>query len=362
MSKREYSLFFLTIFLCSYLSASNELSNTEIAGNVKRSHRLREYGKVKPCDARNIPRPGGIARANKSLQFYASYLLWAIYQDGQNIALSNIADSGIGNLSKGNTIIPYSPVRSGLKVYAGKSLYYDDWEALIGYTWIGNVNPLSTRSFHIDNIYYCPWLREDHLDLAEIATSYSNQFNRIDSKLYRHLALAQSFCFTPWIGVLGAWEDCYLETDIEVQETITDFHLFFMRNKQYWWCIGPYSGIEISYNFWKPLSLFASTGGSINLSKYSVILNQQRAELSDPDEKTTTQDMGSFTWEVEPMLEATLGLNVDVKIADVLFFFKAAWECQTWFSHNGFIIPPYNTGIYGNYSMQGLTTTIGVVF
>jgi hypothetical protein len=355
------------IFLCTTISVSNllaEMSSIDegtVAGNVRAAYITREFGRVPRKEARNIPPLTAVAANKKTFFCSASYILWVPYQDGINIAVSNTSETPFSKKA-GNTITPIRSVRNGFKVTAGKNLFFDGWIALVSYTWFNNPANFDENSYIPGNTYRSPWIAEDYINLTAISDSFSNQFNRINSKLYRRLRFSPSFTLTPWAGLQGVWEDQYLDANITIEKSLEDTSLLTMRNTQYWWCLGPYAGTEITYSIIKRLTLFANSGIGINLCKHDTYMLQQTADHLSPTVKTLTQNLGIHRWNTEAMFEASFGLAAQHNFGDVAGFLKASWEIQTWMNHNGFLPAYCGTGYYGDYSMQGLTITAGAVF
>ncbi|MCH9621891.1 MAG: hypothetical protein S4CHLAM20_13220 [Chlamydiia bacterium] len=354
------SFFFSAILLFNSIVFAKD--SKELSGNIKTDHAPTEFGKV-PCEeALNIPRAQTISDHHYDYLISAAYTLWVAYQEGLNVAVSNMPSTSIANLTAGNIIRPNNPAQSGFKVSAYMLLQYDDWAVGLDYTWFNNQNGLRSNGFFIDNIYTSPWLNFDTLDISEISSSFSNQFNRLDLRMQRSLALSPYFTMTPHSFIVGAWEDQHFNANMEPQKTINDIDLFFMRNTQYWYCIGPGAGTEIALSIVNHLSFYLSSAMAITFAKHDVRQKQQEAETETPNDKTFLVNRQDDRWDVEEMLEASLGLRIDYEIYNVVALLEASWDSQTWFSHNGFLSAANTIGNTGNYSMQGLTITAGVYF
>ncbi|MCH9617421.1 MAG: hypothetical protein SP4CHLAM5_07100 [Chlamydiia bacterium] len=362
MGEIKNTIFVFTLVTMTYIFGEKPfIDETTLSGNVRAAYITREFGKVPRKEAPNVPSATAVAANKKNFFCSASYTLWTANQGGMNIATSNTSQPPFTN-SAGNTIAPISSVRSGFKITAGKNLFFDGWIALISYTWFNNPANFDSSSYIAGNSYRSPWIIEDYINLTAISDNFSNQFNRINSKLYRRLKFSPSFIFTPWIGLQGAWEDQYLDANITIEKTLLSSSLLTMRNLQYWWCIGPYAGTEITYTTVKNIIFFINSGAGLNLAKHDVFLKQEMAPTSSPNEKTTTQDLPMYSWNTEAMFESSLGVAIHHNFGDVSCFLKASWEIQIWMNHNGFISPYDGTGIYGDYSTQGLTISAGAIF
>lgn len=354
------ALCFAILSLCFSYAYTNE--ETEVSGNLNPNYNPSEYGKASDNEGGDIPPHHPLAAHNYQFMCSAAYTYWAVYQEGLIVAVSNNPAAASSSLDPGNTIIPYNPEKSGFKVSAFMQLDYDKWQVGLDYTWFNNQNKLSTKGFKIVNIYSSPWIEATHIDLPDIASSFSNQFNRLEAVMQRSIEFSERLVMTPRIAVLGAWEDQQFNADFDVQKSLSDIDLLFMRNHQYWYGMGPLAGTKVSYNFHKYLSFNLATDLAIVYSKHSVRLDQKEAEIASPNSRSVIQNMKYNWWNSEPMVDAKMGLCMLYPAKNMTFSLEAAWELQTWFFHNGFLPERNMIGGNGNLSMQGLTLTGQIIF
>ncbi len=331
-------------------------------GNIKGNHFPEEHGKVKDEFARSVPSAYYRAGEDSSFAFSASYTLWVPYMNGINIANSNNPITPSTSLAAGNMIRPITSARSGFQLQAEKYLHYDHWRWCIGYMWFNNQNPLSNHSFKIDNHYSSPWISTPIATLLEASSSFSNQFNSILGTIDRSLAVTQTFIFTPFAGIIGGWETSSLNANLQLLDTFDDLQLFTMSNKLYWWCIGPYAGLEFSYRIMNKLSLFLKTASSLNLAKTDLYEQQSLLELTTPGSESVPNNHENHLWNIEPMTACQLGMKLNYKLKDLSLLLDLSWELQTWFHHMGFLSSGNLMGLRGNYSMQGLNASFGIIF
>ncbi len=353
---------FTFIYLLSLLSYPLYAEDAEIAGNVNPNYKPRESGRVSTQHALNLPPTHYYADASMVFSASASYTLWVPYQNGLIIAISNAPPASLTDLTPGNALTPSSHPCSGLKVNVEKCGFYDDWTAGISYVWFNNPNNLRSKGFDINAYYKSPWIPDSYQDIYSIESSFSNQFNEVRGKLYKPLAFTSNFILSPWICLVGAWESQYLNANIDYEGTGSDFYIFTMENKQFWWCIGPGSGLEIAFKTPWYLSLYLNAGGSLNLARHIIYQTSNQTNLFISSTVETLLNTASFLWKVEPMIESSLGLRFDYSFSKTAIFLKSSWDLQTWFSHNGFITTKNRRGYYSNYSMQGLTVSAGCYF
>lgn len=357
MKISKYYLFITLLSISGTLfgNTSADTSNTFVSGNIKKAHHEKEFGKAPSKYGRNIPPSAGINANKRAISLSGSYTLWQVFQTG-----ITIADVGNASAVPAANITPSNPPRSGLKVRGGKHLFYDNWEATISYTWFYNPATMQNNGYTSTNNYTSPWINLDYQNLTNITSRFFNQFNRIEFQLYRQLKYSPQFIITTWLGLQGVWEDQSLDADMNI---IAEEDLFFtMRNTQDWWCIGPYAGTKVILPIFKYFSLFTNLGTGVNLVKRNVTQLQEIAPLSDHENTTVIYNTTFHEWNAEPMIEAYLGASSSHNFGSVTCYANISWQLQTWFSHNGFLPAFKNTGIYGNYSMQGLTATVGAYF
>ena len=281
MIKGYQKLLLLFVFLsATHLYANNE---SEISGNIRVESAPKEFGLVSSDNSLKIPPAYAPTGENYKYTIDVAYTLWVAYQEGLTVAFSNSPTTAVGNLPPGNSIRPPAPARSGFKVMAFMQLHYDDWATGIEYTWFNNQNKLSTRNFNIDNAYKTTWTTQSTIDLSEIASSFSNQFNRLNLKLLRQVEFGPSFVLSPWISIAGAWEDQDFNADMELQKTVNDIDFFQMRNTQYWYAVGPSAGSKILVPITKHFSCFLDSGAALTFAKHSVRQNQRESETSTSD-------------------------------------------------------------------------------
>jgi len=291
-----------------------------------------------------------------------SYTFWVPYQNGLTIAVANAPSEPLSDLTPGASLAPATHPCSGFKVSFEKCGFYDDWTAGISYMWFNNSNKLSSKNYDINFYYHSPWIPDPYQDIYLIESKFSNQFNEFRGKLFKPLAFAENFILSPWICLIGAWESQYLDATIDYEGSLTNFYLFTMENRQYWWCVGPGSGIEISFKTPWYLSLYINGGGSLTLTRNVIDQSSNQTNLYSVSTEEALLNISTFVWKVAPMIESSLGLRFDYSFSKTAIFLKSSWDLQTWFSHNGFITTKDRTGTYSNYSMQGLTVTAGCYF
>ena len=287
-------------------------------------------------------------KSDTSFTAGASYTFWAPYIIGSGMAY------GTGTPTiKGNTIHPSLNAVSGFKAMLGANLNHDDWNVKARYTWFFH-DPTTQRGKTSTDFQYAG--RNGTLAIVDSLDSrYFIFFNRVDLYLNKCMQYSNYTKISPWMGLLGAWDNHSLNIDSEVNIDATDAtvdgHL-----KQQWWSIGPYGGAELCYNFTDSLGLYLSSGAALLLAEHHAY---------STGDNTLLGFMGNNVnkvYNVETMFETSLGMRWKKVGESMTFGASIAWEIQTYFEH---IDLPFFKNIvqsYGNYSMQGLTASVEANF
>ncbi len=298
--------------------------------------------------------PGG----EDALAFYiqAAYTFWVPYQEGMNLAYSGT--NATADLP-GNIISPSINGCSGFKVAIGANTMHDGWMVGLNYAWF-NISPAMATNKFLDGRTYISTFDDSGDTINSISSKWSNQFNRLDGQLDRTFYAGHYLTFRPWLGLLGAWDNQHLdanENENESQSIVVDEQV---RWQQSWWGVGPYAGVEASYFFTSEWALYISSGGSMLLANHC--LTQAEYEMEGNAVGTYEFNQKNNLYNVEPMIETSLGLRWESFWTEWALCIDLSWELQTYFSHNGFQSFDSPMGLMGNYSMQGLTAAVKVSF
>lgn len=283
-----------------------------------------------------------------------SYTFWSPYETGINIAYP------IGNTEKaGNYIQPNTYGVSGFKVTGGTQTHHDEFNTRFCYTWFNHHPGYSTKQLDPELLYEYPFFELSASSYYQIKSQYRIQFNRMDGILDKEIFTGHYITYRPWLGLLGAWDTEHLnaygkEADLPDESSS-------QQMRQYWWGVGPYAGIETRCFFTENFGINIQAGTALLYAQHRLKSNNvKRVSGASIQEVVNIQNFDFYN--TEPMMEGLLGVfweenwkNFGVKI-------NIAWELQTYFKHNGFSKYYSPAGILGNYSMQGLTTTLAFGF
>ena len=298
------------------------------------------------------------------LSLSADFTLWTARQSGMDVAITNInaAGTNVSTSEHGHVIYPKFKLRPGFKVDLGYNFDHDGWEAVVEYTWFYN----KTNHLHptiITNGGMTTWsvprgVSFSTTTIYSVHTKWDNWFNKVTAEIARSFFAGHYFSYRPFMGVLGAWED--QRFDIKYYQLASSSTPYQVLNKQEWWCVGPYGGVDSSFYFpggeW---AIFMDCGSALGWARCDA---HQRNINTTPITCSFYKDP---EWNLSPMIELAIGLKWDYCCSDNTWFVRmqAGWETQAWFNHNFMrsLGPRTSTG-NGLYSMQGLTVKVLVMF
>ncbi len=281
----------------------------------------------------------------------AFYTYWVPYQDVINVAIT----SGSATV-QGGVIAPAMNGQSGFKLNACASTTHDGWMVRLNYAWFNNQPSLEEAA--VASTPYISYYGLLPLPLYNaFSTCFQNQFNRIDSQLDREFFAGNYFVFRPWLGLLAAWDQEYLNIfqttpDVVGSSNFTEE----IKIHQNWWGIGPYAGCVGSYYFTNEFCGYISSGLGMLLSNHKITTTYFNTNSSVIPIGRFAGNFNEYN-NMEPMLEASLGVRWEKMWTTWGLSLDLSWETQTYFSHAN--LTQQGTG---NYSMQGLTAGLIVSF
>ena len=282
------------------------------------------------------------------LNYYigAYYTYWAPYVENSAVAYAD----GTA-IIQGSQIFPDFTAQSGFKISAGANTRHDGWVLGLNYAWFNNQPSLKTT--HLSNLDYISYFPSSPTTLYNaFETQFKNQFNRIDAQLDWSFFSGQYFTFRRWLGILAAWD----QESLNVYQTTTTDQIQAVNVDQNWWGIGPYTGGEGAFYFTNTFCGFISSGVGMLLTNHKVTTGSLNV---DSNHVTTAVLSNMFTEynNMEPMLEASLGVRWEETWPNWGLCIDLTWETQTYFSH--IFLSQVSAG---NYSMQGLTLGATISF
>lgn len=345
--KRYISKFMPAAFACCFAFGSL-LAETGSDQSTKKTHH--------PVPPAMHPSAG-----DDSLTFFvgANYTYWMPYEGGLLIATT----SGTAT-AEGASIYPSTTGRSGFQVGVAANTHFDSWIVGVNYTWFYNNPSMSTFNGTAAGTYSTLWDNAPSIAVTSfdgVNSQFTNQFNKIDISLDRGFFAGHYLAFRPWMGLLVAWEDQHLNFELTDGNSTTVADNGTFRNKQSWVGVGPWGGIESTYFFTNDLGLFLSSGVGILLAEHTVTQTQYES-YTNATTHVLASDVKTTVDNVEPMIQAMLGLSWDSYWQEWALKLMIAWEIQTYFSHNAMGPNGSNLGTMGDYSMQGLTVGVRANF
>lgn len=266
--------------------------------------------------------------------------------------------------------------KSGFKAGLGFNTFHDGWTVFCQYLYYNNDSPPKDHFLEITKWkYQSSWLYPMDTFLNTFSSEFTNQFNRIDLTMQRQFFAGNYLLFSPFVGLLSAWERQYLtlsghsiNQDADNQDEISETY----QTKKFW-SIGPYAGIHSSYFFTRNWAITGNFGVSIFYANNKTYARFTPIKSNDDEiAYITKNDYQS----ADPMFDASLGVRWDTTGEHFLLKLCVLWELQTWFNHNTFIrldsmvvdgftnsALPYNfVESTGNFSLQGLVCKLSLFF
>ncbi len=317
--------------------------------------------------------PGANMSGNDGPMAYisADYTYWTSRQGGLAVAMTNYYSTATTDPVNGTVVYPQWFGNSGFKVGLGAFLDHDGWDVGAEYTWYWNTNnPMNTVLLGGTGASTIPFLNGSSTvvpvnatNLYSVASNWNNWFQRVDASLGRAFFAGHYLTLRPFAGLIGAWDKQNFNVDYI---TAVGLNSYSSTNKQTWWGVGPYTGVDTAFHFPQMMdssqfSLFLDMGAALPWSQYTTTQSLTNAA----DTPATINSYGGTFDTTDVMMEMSLGLRWETVWNDShswSFLLSAAWEEQVWFDHNHFILLGDGDNQSGNYIMQGLTVKARVGF
>ncbi|MCH9811567.1 hypothetical protein K0U07_02245, partial [bacterium] len=289
------------------------------------------------------------------LELSAYYTLWAPFVEGSSIAYS-LGDG----VEVGNILRTQNPLRSGFIAGGKWNTYHDDFALSVKYTFFYNFPSTKKEKLKTSIPYNSPYTVET-LDSDAIDSKFNNRFQSLKGTISRPYFVGQYFEIIPHGGLLGAWSKELLFFDMQIDESdpiVTRKYSF----NQHWWALGPYGQVECNFYLATPFAFYLRTGAGLLRCYHKVTqhigdFDEDGTEVDEPEENSAT----SF-FNIEPMFEVMVGVKSLWVFNKSSLQINLGWQVQTYLSHNGFQAYYSPVGIYGSYSMEGMTVGIDYSF
>ena len=282
----------------------------------------------------------------------AAYTYWMPYQEGMIVAVGGGSTS-----TAGDVITPPTTAQSGFKVFGSTNCFHDGWVGRLEYTWFYNNQDKLHQNSLISGINYTPTFSNDSVSYTSIESAFGNQFNRIQASVDRSFFAGHYLAMRPWMGLLAAFEEQHLQYQgFFGGEGAFDYGHMSQR----WRGIGPYVGSEATYFFAADWGLRVHSGLSMLLAEH--MAKNRIYQVSASGLQSTINLSRNHFWNVEPMFEVGLSVCWEGNWTNWGLALDIGWDLQTYFNHNPFQGFYSGVGVYGTYSMQGLTVSATVSF
>lgn len=322
--------------------------------------------------------PPELPETSDSMLFFlgASYTYWQVYQGGMTVATTSIVDPST-TTNPVNWLQPNFKCNSGFKINGSINTTYDGWKVNGLYTFYHS-HP-STKVYNLQNDthnYYSSFIYDENgsqfFYIDALTSRFQNLYQDVRVTIDRPFYSGNNIIITPSFGLISAFET----QDFTVSgggRAVSDelFSSVGSQTKKFN-CIGPIGEISTLYYFINHFGLYGSFSSALCLGYHGT-------EFSFYQEQQSFKSLLSKSkiWKVDPMLQTSLGLQVDYFFNYVGVFFKAGWDLMIWFDHNTFVRSvayfPFQESVnvfksvsyenrFGDYALQGLTLNLTFTF
>ena len=311
-----------------------------------------------------------------------AYTLWTPYQDNMTLAVTNLVDPTSDDHPTKNWILPQTNYVNGFKAGIGLNTFHDGWKIYSQYTYFYHSPKIHTNDLNTAiYTYWSPFFsyhtinNQYHIQ-KQLNSKWKIFFQKIDLFLDRSFYAGKFLILAPVIGVTGAWDKQTLYINSFITESTKKEE---WKSYQNYWGIGPCGGIDATYYIYDIVGFYLSSKAAILYSSYFTKIQSIQYNHSDDPNDLSKATIVAYTsykpTDIQPMLESTIGIKLDLNGIDWGVQLQAGWELQVWFNHNqtspfqitsnNQLINTITTICYkatGNYYMHGLTAGINLSF
>ncbi|MBS0653665.1 MAG: hypothetical protein JSR39_09125 [Verrucomicrobia bacterium] len=288
----------------------------------------------------------------------ADFLYWNLQEGGTDYAYSSPNSATIFPLKgkRKHLEFDWDP---GFRVGIGGVFAHDRWDALLNFTWFQTSNSDSAEADDDDRLFSL--LASYPSGLKNAKLSWKVHFYALDFELGRNYFVSRYLSLRPFFGLKAAVIDQHRHTRY-TDRMLSDVHIR-TRGKCDFWGIGPWTGINGNWHFWRNFSFFGRVAGAIMWGDFDV-----------HEKQTVTNQPVWFDYDIDkdrivPMVQFQLGFCWETNLSHDRYHlaFNLSYENQYWWQQNQF---PYYPGptvpklnpINEDISLQGLTFDVRVDF
>lgn len=316
----------------------------------------------------------------------ADFIYWTARVDGleppiKDTSIRTDAVSTQTNNQGSNSTADYK-ISPGFKVGIGLDLKHDGWDTYFEYTYL-HTSALFNSHNTSNTLNYSPnviYSGKDSL-VGASNSDWHLHFNNMDWELGRNFFISPKLLLRPHMGLKGSWQNQSINTtQTNIQDSLSyrliikeksdntfDINTvnafsngrYSSSTEQYFWGIGPRTGLNTAWQFNKNWSFFADTSISAlwgqftsertDLASDNII---QTGNLTPSGTNVTVSTAEQRVHTLRPVLELIIGARWDYWFLDNDYRIRiqAGWEDQVWFGQAQYIVSPF-----GALNLQGLT-------
>lgn len=269
-------------------------------------------------------------------------LYWKQYEGGDDYAFTDHDGTSDASSIGANKHINFD-WNLGFKTALGYHFPHDSWDALARYTWYqahasngvgvpggGALQPLD------------PPYRSHTSDHA--SAHWKTKLSILDVEIGKSYFLSRHFSVAPFMGLKTAW------IHQKMKETYTSYPssgvTTYMKNRNDFWGIGPWGGINSKFHFGSMFNLFGSLASALMISS----INVKTHEIQGVE---TLTDLKANVTRITPALQGTFGLGWEMVFnrSRNHIAVNFSYEAQYWWRQNQLLyFGAYGPAIFKRYS------------
>lgn len=360
--------FYALLYLISFLTPLFSYGETEIRLRhlEDRVNQLENYKSVHDASYSNITQAAPKVCNGRDLYLTFDFLYWTARLD-----TLSYCTTGYGSLihlqpaKRGRNYFVDWGWDPGFKVGLGWNFDHGRWDMHLTYSWFyTNVGDSKSSS----NLYpsfeiLTPFMK---IDFAHSHWDLHYQVGDLD--LGHEYSVNKYLYLRPFIGIKGTFQKQAYNVFFEnIPMTILNQnrHLVFQsRNKHFYWGIGMRAGLNTSWHFTKPLSLYgdfalAGLWSHYNISRKDVFNSIDQTSVLD---FTNVNDHATLHL-VKPVFEYAMGLRLETYFFQRAFHLRlqAGWESHIWLNQTLYIDIQDKFDRF-DLNLQGLTARLRIDF
>lgn len=297
----------------------------------------------------------------------ASFLYYLPVQDNMPLATTNPNPNpdplaSFRPLSPGSKIVSQtSSWKPGFKVGLGANFNYDDWGAMVEYTWFHNTHKTSASAPNgsTGRLSMAMSQNASNNNTTAVSSTWKLGMDIVDAVIYRDYYVGSKLTLNPFFGMRAIWIDQKETVDFNQISTDT---LNAMHMKSDSWGVGTRFGLDFGWLLGSGFRMIGNAAGDICYTQYKTSTSEGPNPTTVPSLLfvTTAYTLKNDQNDLRAHAQAGLGFGWGSYFADRQWHidFAATYDFQVFWDQNMLrsISGVYTAGDFmGNLYLQGLT-------